>query len=80
MADKAEAFNVSRWSCLSFAAPPKHSGQIAFGERAPGRLDQGGTMVGFVRVISEMRLRVRTQKNLLRHDIAEAQSFPDVLA
>ena len=29
-------------------------------------------MVGFVRVILEMRLRVRTQKNLLRHDIAEA--------
>ncbi len=29
-------------------------------------------MVGLVRVISEMRLRVRTQKNLLRHDIAEA--------
>ena len=29
-------------------------------------------MVGFVRVISELRLRVRAQKNLLRHDIAEA--------
>jgi hypothetical protein len=37
-------------------------------------------MVGFVRVILEMRLRVRTQKNLLRHDNAKAQSFPDVLA
>jgi hypothetical protein len=29
-------------------------------------------MVGFVRVILEMRLRVGAQKNLLRHDIAEA--------
>lgn len=37
-------------------------------------------MVGFVRVISETRLRVGTQKNLLRHDIAEAQSSPDILA
>ena len=45
--------------------------------RAPG---SSGTMVGFVRVISEMRLRVGTQKNLLRHDNAKAQSSPDVLA
>ena len=37
-------------------------------------------MVGFVRVILEMRQHVMTQKDLLRHDNAKAQSFPDVLA